>query len=289
MGNGLDSLLSFLIPFLFTFCVVLNRFSSSQGNHETFSCQRVTFERLLFRDFQQNDTETTCDSGRVSNQDDRRNDNPYALAVVPYDEDKLSPFHLAERKFKLAGRELVIRQSWRELGVAAVVWDAAVVLGEYLETEVTLTDQTVIELGAGTGLTGMVAALQGAKVTITEREMALASLRRNVESNILPGTTRHPVVIKELTWGQNLHLYPTSYQYVIGADIIYIKETFQDLLKTLVHLSNCETVVLLGCKIRYERDTNFLKMLEEKFEVKEVRYDQRRDIRLYKARLRQGG
>ncbi|XP_035661185.1 protein N-lysine methyltransferase METTL21A-like [Branchiostoma floridae] len=239
-------------------------------------------------DFEQNDTETTapCVSGQVSNRDDGRNDKTYALAVVPYDEDKLSPFHLAERKFRFAGRELVIRQSWRELGVAAVVWDAAVVLGEYLETEVTLTDQTVVELGAGTGLTGMVAALQGAKVTITEREMALASLRRNIKSNIPPGTTPHPVLIQELTWGQNLHHYPSSYQYVIGSDIIYIKETFQDLLKTLVHLSNCETVVLLGCKIRYERDTDFLKMLEGKFEVKEVRYDQRRDIRVYKARLR---
>ncbi|XP_078702504.1 protein N-lysine methyltransferase METTL21A-like isoform X2 [Branchiostoma floridae x Branchiostoma belcheri] len=234
-------------------------------------------------DFQQNAAETTCDGN--SNQADRRNDKSYALAVVPYDEDKLSPFHLAERKFRLAGRELVIRQSWRELGVAAVVWDAAVVLGEYLESEVSLTDQTVIELGAGTGLTGMVAALQGAKVTITEREIALASLQSNVETNIPPGTTRHPVVIQELTWGQNLHLYPTSFHYVLGADIIYLKETFQDLLKTLVHLSNCETVVLLGCKIRYERDTNFLKMLEEKFEVKQVHYDQRRDIRVYKARL----
>ncbi|KAI8496492.1 Methyltransferase-like protein 21A [Branchiostoma belcheri] len=229
-------------------------------------------------DFQQNDAETTCHSrDGTSNQADRRNDKSYALAVVPYEEDKLSPFHLAERRFRLAGRELVIRQSWRELG--------AVVLGEYMETEVSLTDQTVIELGAGTGLTGMVAALQGAKVTITEREIALASLRSNVETNIPPGTTRHPVVIQELTWGQNLHLYPTSFHYVLGADIIYLKETFQDLLKTLVHLSNCETVVLLGCKIRYERDTNFLKMLEGKFEVKEVHYDQRRDIRVYKARL----
>ncbi|XP_019636276.1 PREDICTED: protein N-lysine methyltransferase METTL21A-like [Branchiostoma belcheri] len=235
-------------------------------------------------DFQQNAAETTCHSrDGNSNQADRRNDKSYALAVVPYDEDKLSPFHLAERRFRLAGRELVIRQSWRELGVAAVVWDAAVVLGEYLESEVSLTDQTVIELGAGTGLTGMVAALQGAKVTITEREIALASLRSNVETNIPPGTTRHPVVIQELTWGQNLHHYPTSFHYVLGADIIYLKKTFQDLLKTLVHLSNCETVVLLGCKIRYERDTNFLKMLEEKFEVKEVHYDQRRDIRVYKA------
>ncbi|XP_078702503.1 protein N-lysine methyltransferase METTL21A-like isoform X1 [Branchiostoma floridae x Branchiostoma belcheri] len=283
MGNGFHSVLSFLNPFVCTVFVIFTRLSSSQGNHDLFSCQRVTFEQLLSRDFQQNAAETTCDGN--SNQADRRNDKSYALAVVPYDEDKLSPFHLAERKFRLAGRELVIRQSWRELGVAAVVWDAAVVLGEYLESEVSLTDQTVIELGAGTGLTGMVAALQGAKVTITEREIALASLQSNVETNIPPGTTRHPVVIQELTWGQNLHLYPTSFHYVLGADIIYLKETFQDLLKTLVHLSNCETVVLLGCKIRYERDTNFLKMLEEKFEVKQVHYDQRRDIRVYKARL----
>lgn len=47
-----------------------------------------------------------------------------SLAVVPYDDCAVSDFHRPERRFKFADFDVVIGQNWRELGVAAVVWDA---------------------------------------------------------------------------------------------------------------------------------------------------------------------
>ena len=47
-----------------------------------------------------------------------------ALAVVPYDVDKISNFHHTEREFSFGQSTIVIRQNWRDVGVAAVVWDA---------------------------------------------------------------------------------------------------------------------------------------------------------------------
>ena len=98
------------------------------------------------------------------------------MAIVPYDPSSvfLTPFQAKERSFEFAGRTLTVFQNWNEVGVAAVVWDAAIVLGRYLEKKAPeLQGKKVIELGAGTGVAGIVASFLGGKVTITDRKMAL--------------------------------------------------------------------------------------------------------------------
>ncbi|NXL95105.1 MT21A methyltransferase, partial [Alectura lathami] len=205
------------------------------------------------------------------------------------------------------------RQDWQRLGVAAVVWDAAVVLSAYLEMGgIDLRDRSVIELGAGTGLLGIVATLLGlldlkhcipnalfmtsttclryilpyhlgARVTITDREAALEFLESNVRAN-LPSELHSRAVVKELTWGKDLANFPPgAFDVVLGADIIYLEETFTELLQTLEHLCSEQTVILLSCRIRYERDNNFLKMLRGHFSVYEVHYDSSKDVHIYKA------
>ncbi|XP_054945709.1 protein N-lysine methyltransferase METTL21A isoform X2 [Physeter macrocephalus] len=100
------------------------------------------------------------------------------MALVPYEETAemgLQRFHKPLATFSLANHTIQIRQDWKKLGVAAVVWDAAVILATYLEMgAVELRGCSAVELGAGTGLVGMVAALlekqQPAKSTKTEEE-----------------------------------------------------------------------------------------------------------------------
>lgn len=85
------------------------------------------------------------------------------MALVPYEESAaigLQKFHKPLATFSFANHTIQIRQDWRQLGVAAVVWDAAVVLSMYLEMgAVELRGCSAVELGAGTGLVGIVAAL----------------------------------------------------------------------------------------------------------------------------------
>ncbi|XP_054579448.1 protein N-lysine methyltransferase METTL21A isoform X1 [Eptesicus fuscus] len=191
------------------------------------------------------------------------------MALVPYEETGgmgLQKFHKPLATFSFANHTIQIRQDWRQLGVAAVVWDAAVVLSTYLEMgAVELRGRSAVELGAGTGLVGIVAALLGAQVTITDRKVALEFLKSNVEAN-LPLHIQPKAVVKELTWGQDLGSFsPGEFDLILGADIIYLEETFTDLLQTLVHLCGNHSVILLACRIRYERDNNFLAMLERQF------------------------
>ncbi|XP_027446922.1 protein N-lysine methyltransferase METTL21A isoform X2 [Zalophus californianus] len=209
------------------------------------------------------------------------------MALVPYEETAgvgLQKFHKPLATFSFANHTIQIRQDWRQLGVAAVVWDAAVVLSTYLEMgAVELRGCSTVELGAGTGLVGIVAALLGAHVTITDRKVALEFLKSNVQAN-LPPHIQPKAVVKELTWGQNLGSYsPGEFDLILGADIIYLEETFADLLKTLEHLSSNRSVILLACRIRYERDNNFLAMLERQFTVSKVHYDPEKDVYIYKA------
>nr|XP_057907834.1 protein N-lysine methyltransferase METTL21A [Doryrhamphus excisus] len=209
------------------------------------------------------------------------------MALVTYVDNvipALSKLQNSSACFHFANRDICLAQDWKTLGVAAVVWDAAVVLCMYLElNQVSLQGKVAIELGAGTGLVGIVAALLGAKVTITDRMPALDFLSANVKAN-LPSDVQESVVVSELSWGENLNRYPAEgFDLVLGADIVYLEATFVPLIETLQYLCADATVVLLACKIRYERDTNFLSMLRQQFTVEEVYYDKQRDIHIYKA------
>ncbi|NXK92147.1 MT21A methyltransferase, partial [Formicarius rufipectus] len=224
------------------------------------------------------------------------------MALVPYGEGTgwaARQLHSPSATFHFARRTIRLQQDWRRLGVAAVVWDAAVVLCAYLEVEgIDLRDRSVIELGAGTGLLGIVATLLGkgffvfffkaiyncsARVTLTDREAALEFLESNVQAN-LPSELRPRAVVKELTWGKDLDNFPPgAFDFILGADIVYLEETFAELLQTLEHLCSEQTVILLACRIRYERDHKFLRMLRDRFSVCEVHYDSSKDVHIYKA------
>ena len=209
-----------------------------------------------------------------------------SMALVPYSPPKtIGIFHKTQRNFTFVGRTLTIYQDWDEGGVAAVVWDAAVVLSQYLERKDInwIKDKKVIELGAGTGLVGMVAALLGGDVVVTDRKVALNYTKTNVEYNS-KSLSDTSLKVTELEWGQNTSVFSAPYDVILGADIVYIEETFQDLLKTLTDLSGDKSIILLSCRIRYERDNNFIRLLKTKFNVKNILHDQNVDIKIYEAR-----
>ena len=77
--------------------------------------------------------------------------NTANMALVVYEPPKIfKVFQAEKREFSFAGHVLNISQAWEKNGVAAVVWDAALVLSRYLENSVTIADKKAIELGAGT-------------------------------------------------------------------------------------------------------------------------------------------
>ncbi|KAI3359816.1 hypothetical protein L3Q82_013819 [Scortum barcoo] len=102
------------------------------------------------------------------------------------------------------------------------VWPCAVVLAQYLWTRRReLRDKTLLELGAGVSLPGVVAARCGAKVILSDSAktpQCLDNCRRSCEANGL-----QDVAVLGLTWGEvspDLVLLP-KLDVILGSDVFY--------------------------------------------------------------------
>ena len=119
-------------------------------------------------------------------------------------------------------------------------------------------------------------------MTVTDRKEVLGYLNKSISSNLDLAT--HLVHVKELDWTCQQLDMTSCYDVILGADIVYIEDTFSDLLRTLLQLSNIDTVVMLSCKMRYTRDRTFFNMLEENFTISAVYFDPHRGIHIYSAK-----
>jgi predicted nicotinamide N-methyase len=72
------------------------------------------------------------------------------------------------------------------LGTGLVIWDGAVLLAKYLEkNRILLQNRSVLELGAGTGISGIAASVLGARhVGITDLQYSLANVEQNIDANL---------------------------------------------------------------------------------------------------------
>ena len=113
-------------------------------------------------------------------------------------------------------------------GNGATLWDSSLALTNFLTyhyADTDLSDKHVLELGAGVGLVGMALASMGANVVVTERDMALPLLRRNMDRNAK--VTGGRVEVSELSWGgeamQKLIKArgDTPFDIVVGSDLIF--------------------------------------------------------------------
>jgi methyltransferase-like protein 23 len=141
-------------------------------------------------------------------------------------------FPLDECRLSLAGRE------WTILHVGAVLsreqetsyllgtvdrlpygvtlWASAIALANEIAARgASFRGKRVLELGAGTGLPGIIAASFGARVLQTDRnELALALARRNVALNRLPAVEQR--ALDWTDWRET-----GKYDWIVGSDILY--------------------------------------------------------------------
>src|SRR5262245_61416786 len=140
-------------------------------------------------------------------------------------------------------REALLRDETEEPPYWAHLWTGALTLARYLEEQVECRDLSVLDLGCGLGLTGIVASLKGGKVTFADKEFeALAFATRNARLNDCPlFETRLLDFTKDVLDQQ--------FSLILGAEILYDRPTFPALVAFLVrHLSPNGRVLLVDAK-----------------------------------------
>uniref|UniRef100_UPI00398F42F7 histone-arginine methyltransferase METTL23-like isoform X1 n=2 Tax=Pristiophorus japonicus TaxID=55135 RepID=UPI00398F42F7 len=117
------------------------------------------------------------------------------------------------------------------------IWPSAVVLAQYTWFyRSSVRGKTILEIGAGASLPGIVAAKCGAKVILSddaELQNCLDNCRRSCQINNLEDV---PVI--GLTWGKispDLLLLP-QIDVILGSDVFYEPEDFEDILTTIFYL-----------------------------------------------------
>mmetsp|Transcript_35078 Transcript_35078/g.56745 ORF Transcript_35078/g.56745 Transcript_35078/m.56745 type:complete len:231 (+) Transcript_35078:30-722(+) len=161
-------------------------------------------------------------------------------------------------------------------GIAFSIWSASLLLSNYLaKTYKTLSGFTAVELGAGPGLAGIVAAILGARVVLTDREPVVSFMERNISLNGLSKLA----VARALSWGDEcseiIELTGGRPSLILAADVLYLEAEFSPLLKTLVDLCGPNTTILLANETRRaSSEAKFLRMASERFVVSHIAIDE---------------
>ncbi|XP_009412195.1 uncharacterized protein LOC103993743 [Musa acuminata AAA Group] len=126
-----------------------------------------------------------------------------------------------------------------------LVWPGAVLLNNYLsENAGILKGCSVIELGSGVGVTGILCSRFCHEVVLTDHnEEVLEIMRKNIELHSTSDTPTSAVLRAEkLEWGNSDHLskileeYPTGFDLVLGADICFQQSSIPFLFSTVEKL-----------------------------------------------------
>eukprot|EP00411_Alexandrium_monilatum_P099680 CAMPEP_0175798836 /NCGR_PEP_ID=MMETSP0097-20121207/86182_1 /TAXON_ID=311494 /ORGANISM="Alexandrium monilatum, Strain CCMP3105" /LENGTH=258 /DNA_ID=CAMNT_0017110057 /DNA_START=89 /DNA_END=863 /DNA_ORIENTATION=+ len=143
----------------------------------------------------------------------------------------------AQREMDIGGgcrlRVAECRSAFDNSNTGAVLWGSSVRLARYISGlgRSQFAGRRVVELGCGTGLAGLAAAVQGAHVILTDlQEVLCQTTEANLEANT-PALQASGGIAKlqPLAWGDTVdHLEPgPPFDYVLAADIIYKPDLFE--------------------------------------------------------------
>lgn len=141
------------------------------------------------------------------------------------------------------------------------LWEAAIVLAQFLGTQKFDQGTTLLELGAGLGAPGLAAAGAGCEVTLSdyeelildfERVSAAASKLDNVQCMMLDW--KNPPVMQR-------------FDIIVGAEILFREEFFAPLLGVMRQALKPEGVIYLAHDVRRKSLSPFLRMAQDEYNI----------------------
>jgi predicted nicotinamide N-methyase len=144
------------------------------------------------------------------------------------------------------------------------IWEASIVLSEYLAGIPVQQEKRFLEIGGGMGLVGIIASAFGHMVTMTEYNPdALNYARANAETN-LPYADSN-LEITQLDW--NKPRLEGLFDYIVGSEVIYKEKDFESILKLFKRYLKPEGEIILAEGVR-KTSMEFFRQMGEFFEIK---------------------
>ena len=141
------------------------------------------------------------------------------------------------------------------------LWEAAIVLSEFVAGLPCEKGASLLELGAGLGAPGLTAAAAGFEVTLSDyEEMILDFERINAAASHLD-TVRFAM----LDWLNPPEM--EQYDVIIGAEILFREEFFQPLLNVLRRALKPNGVVYLAHDVKRRSLEPFLNLAEKEYRI----------------------
>lgn len=154
-------------------------------------------------------------------------------------------FDVDPESFTIDGRRVFIGEVGNSgKGTGLTTWDGSVVLAKFLEYQsrethaLELRGARVLELGAGTGLVGLSAALLGAKeVVLTDLDYTMENLARNVATTLqLAANAQREVTSAVSTRVLDWFNPPKdlgSVDLILASDVVWVEELIAPLVNTM--------------------------------------------------------
>jgi len=158
-------------------------------------------------------------------------------------------------------------------GVGGRTWEAAECLMQYLvDTKPLAAQSLVVELGAGTGVVGFLAAIlleQTSKVVVTDLDVMLKMMQLNLQhnQNTLDKLNAAKVHVAELWWGMQVPAELLQPDVILVADCVYLEDNFVPLLKTMWEMSGNDTVIYFSYKKRWRSSKRFFAKAKKLFSL----------------------
>jgi predicted nicotinamide N-methyase len=266
---------------------------SSAVKEDTFDAvdawlSRGEFLRKLRQLEQEDEAERQVSSSTADDDDDAQqqeeNDDPHMFDYQhflkhqhchdDYKHVNYTHINLGKMRDDDSSKEPLILQQDRQVGKGGLIWDAGYILADTLiqKKEWTLLGdkpQRVVELGAGTGVTGLMLAkaFSLAQVHLTDLPELQPLLECNLRQSKLDNVT-----CGVLEWGKTPSSGDHKYDVILGADVVAGIYNAPALIKTLYDLSHARTHIFLSTRDRLSGIMDDVcKELQEKFEVVERR------------------
>ena len=162
------------------------------------------------------------------------------------------------------------------VSLGSTVFHGATLLAQHLVTCMPrgiFKGKRVLELGAGTGITGLFAAALGADVTITDLPVLVPVLQTNVEANqAVVSAAGGSAKACAFAWGDDISVLMPPFDYVIGSDVVYSHlqgdMVMDSLLQSLVASCSRDSIVLMHHQSRLSLgEFEFFKQCQELFDV----------------------